>query len=621
MTLDGSGLRSDPPRPTLQSAALLVLTGLVVTGLLVGSLLVVRRAFQEADEADDTSAAAEVTGATLELILAVQEEREQAVVTLAEGARPGPELADARNRVDQSLAALRDSWEDDRGELPESVAQPVDEHLAEFDLSPLRGDVATGEISVDDARAGYTDPIAGLIETSAALVRAEEDVDEVRGRVVLNAFVDTIEAAAQERAIVAGAAAREGPLGAEALQDLLTARSVEQESTEQVARFASLEIRQALDEIRRGDDSLDQDLLPEILDSLGDGSDRGTQDGAALQGWFEASEQRISSLAGLARDLNMDLVESARDDQDSARRTAQLTIVVVAAALVLAVLLVLAVIRADRRRRDAERSVRRIAETLQRSLLPPHLPDVEGITAAARYEPSAEHARIGGDWYEMIPFTEHCTGFAMGDVLGHGVEAAALTSRLRHSLSSHALSAEGPAATLRALDQELSTLDRSREAMATLVYAEVDTEAGTLRYCNAGHPAPLLRRPDGAVDHLDEIHGALVGTHLQPDYTETELDLQPGSMLVLYTDGLVERRGEPLDVGIDRLANLLARAPDAPAAVADLLVETLIDPRSHRDDTAVLVVRFEGVPASESGDGRGDGPSTLAAPTSRPPRS
>jgi PAS domain S-box-containing protein len=230
------------------------------------------------------------------------------------------------------------------------------------------------------------------------------------------------------------------------------------------------------------------------------------------------------------------------------------------------------------------------AEALQRSLLPERLPELGGTRLAARYVPSGEGVRIGGDWYDAIPLADGRVVLAIGDVVGHGVRAAASMGRLRSVLQFCALDGLDPAATLERLNAYLAAL--ADADMATLLVVEYDPADERLRYANAGHPPALLVTPDGRSEFLADTHGMPLGANDRARYSVAEASMAPGSLLVLYTDGLVERRGESLDDGMARLVTVAARQPEELEQFADgLLAGLLHHDRSTDDDVAVLLLR------------------------------
>jgi serine phosphatase RsbU (regulator of sigma subunit)/anti-sigma regulatory factor (Ser/Thr protein kinase) len=232
-----------------------------------------------------------------------------------------------------------------------------------------------------------------------------------------------------------------------------------------------------------------------------------------------------------------------------------------------------------------------VAETLQRSLLPERLPEVPGATLASRYVPGAPDVEVGGDWYDVIPLASGRVGLAMGDVVSRGVRAASVMGQLRNVVRAHALDGHPPASVLERVHALLRTLER-RE-MATLAYLVLDPLALSYTLASAGHPPPLVLTEDGMVDLIEEGRGPPLGAVAEPRYTETSGVVAPGSTLLLYTDGLVERRDMWLDEGLERLCvEAAAAAGSPPDALLDGLLRALVPAKGGEDDVAALAVQL-----------------------------
>jgi phosphoserine phosphatase RsbU/P len=240
----------------------------------------------------------------------------------------------------------------------------------------------------------------------------------------------------------------------------------------------------------------------------------------------------------------------------------------------------------------AARSSVQLAEKLQRSLLTDP-PDVPRLRLAVRYLPAVEHAQVGGDWYDAFPLACGSTMLVIGDVAGHDMAAAATMAQARGVLRGIAHSvAESPSGVLAALEGALTQL--GVDTLITLVVASVaerpDGSVG-VRWSNAGHPPPALLRADGSVVLLEHTPDRLLGAG--PVWREDhEIALTTGDTLLLYTDGLVERRGVPLDDGLTWLTDRLGALAGRPL---EPLCDELISGMSGRlaDDVAVLAVRVE----------------------------
>jgi PAS domain S-box-containing protein len=231
-----------------------------------------------------------------------------------------------------------------------------------------------------------------------------------------------------------------------------------------------------------------------------------------------------------------------------------------------------------------------IAATLQRSLLPERLPNLPGLKVAARYEPAAAEAEVGGDWYDVIPIPGGGAGLVMGDVAGKGLAAASMVGRLRSALRAYALEGHDPAMVVQQLNRLVWT-EAAESQMVTLLYVVVDPTDGVARWVNAGHPPPLLLGGNGRPQFLEGGTSVPLGVMPFPSYEEMSADMAPGSTLVLYTDGLVEVPGAHIDDGMSRLAEQVREAPEEPQALCDYLLDKLIPERGAPDDVALLTLR------------------------------
>jgi anti-sigma regulatory factor (Ser/Thr protein kinase) len=238
---------------------------------------------------------------------------------------------------------------------------------------------------------------------------------------------------------------------------------------------------------------------------------------------------------------------------------------------------------------ELERSV---TATLQHSLLRERLPEIPGMSFAARYLPGSAEAEIGGDWYDVIPLRDGKAGAAIGDVVGRGIAAAARMAHLQSAVRAYALEGLRPSVVLERTDAFAQELER--RGMATMLYAVIDPEAGTLRFASAGHPPPLILTPGGEAIFAEGRSGSPLGTVTFPSYEESVVALEPGSVVVLYTDGLVERPTVPLSEGLEALAEGAAGLSD-PDELCRVVPARVLDGRSG-DDIALLAIRLEPMP-------------------------
>ncbi|WP_326797608.1 SpoIIE family protein phosphatase [Streptomyces sp. NBC_01808] len=235
---------------------------------------------------------------------------------------------------------------------------------------------------------------------------------------------------------------------------------------------------------------------------------------------------------------------------------------------------------------------REVALQLQEAMLPAPSP-LGHHRAAVRYRPAVASLNVCGDWYDIVdrPGGDG-TVVAVGDVVGHGLRAAGVMGQLRSALSAASLVADGPAQALEVLGRYARSVDAAATATAAAVF--IDWAGRSLTYSSAGHLPPVLWRPDGTVTYLDQATDPPLG--VRPERSarpEARAAFSEGCVLVLYTDGLVERRSEDIDVGLARLADSIARhGAGDPERLADGLLTDLIPPAGLTDDTALVVVRL-----------------------------
>ncbi|MFY7626674.1 SpoIIE family protein phosphatase [Streptomyces sp. NY05-11A] len=234
----------------------------------------------------------------------------------------------------------------------------------------------------------------------------------------------------------------------------------------------------------------------------------------------------------------------------------------------------------------------RLAHGLQAALLPPSLPSLPGIEATARYLPATRGMEIGGDFYDLVP-SQPLPAAVIGDVQGHNVTAAGLMGQIRTAVRAYTTVGQEPAEVMRSTNRLL--IDLGSELFASCLYLRLDPARGRAVMARAGHPPPLLRRADGRVRVLDLAGGPLLGIDASATYPTTEVELAPGGVLALYTDGLVETPGVDIEEAVTDLGRRLAGAGDRPLEeLADELVGHYARAEERIDDVALLLLRARG---------------------------
>jgi serine/threonine-protein kinase RsbW len=230
---------------------------------------------------------------------------------------------------------------------------------------------------------------------------------------------------------------------------------------------------------------------------------------------------------------------------------------------------------------------RDVSHTLQLGLLGGALPSFEHVVVASAYRPGSASLEVGGDWYDAFRLESGPIALVVGDVVGHGLEAAVAMGQLRGAVSALAQSSS-PSELLERLDAFVETVPSA--ATATLAYVELDPGTGAVRYACAGHPPPLVVSTDGSSRYLWDGRSAPLGSILGQQRGLADDRLDEGETLVLYTDGLVERRTASIDAGLERLADAARRSDAGSPRLADEICDAVLDGQSQHDDVCVLTL-------------------------------
>ena len=225
------------------------------------------------------------------------------------------------------------------------------------------------------------------------------------------------------------------------------------------------------------------------------------------------------------------------------------------------------------------------AEALQRSLVPSALPTVPGAQMAARYIPGS--GSVGGDWYDVFTLPSSEVGVVTGDVAGSGLSAAVIMGRMRSALRAYSLETRDPAEVLARLDRKIQHFEPN--ALATVQYAVIDPALDRMQVASAGHLPPVLASPGRPAELTDIVNGPMIGASTRARWPANTVKIPPGALLCFYTDGLVERRGEPIDQGMARLCRALTA--ELPDAACSAVMGALVGSEPARDDIALLIIR------------------------------
>lgn len=238
---------------------------------------------------------------------------------------------------------------------------------------------------------------------------------------------------------------------------------------------------------------------------------------------------------------------------------------------------------------------RHIAETLQRSLLPEQLPRIPGMDVAVRYLPAGAGMEVGGDWFDMFELGNGRIVLAMGDVVGRGVPAAALMGKLRTSLEAYAFDGRSPAEVIERL--HLLMERQHRAEMATLLCVAIEPDRASAELASAGHMPLLVRGPDGETQFVARDASPPLGALPFVRFESSRVEIEPGSLLLLFTDGLVEVRGTSIELRLEELRRTVEQGPADPDPLCDAVLAQMLGNEERRDDVALLVLSVSRLPA------------------------
>lgn len=247
---------------------------------------------------------------------------------------------------------------------------------------------------------------------------------------------------------------------------------------------------------------------------------------------------------------------------------------------------------------EAESQARSLAQTLQQTFVPPRPPDIPGWEVSGAYRPAGDGSEVGGDFYDVFQLGDGAWFVALGDVSGKGVEAAALTTFIRHSLRSIAVNVESPAGVLHQLNIAMLQAGSDRFCTVVVMRLIADTDRWMVTMSLGGHPMPVLREAGGTVVSVG-TPGSLIGVLESPSFHDDQVELGVGDTLVLYTDGVSEARNELSQYGDERLARQVSDAgPAVDEVTASLLADVMKFQGPYaKDDIAIVAIMARGVPS------------------------
>jgi serine phosphatase RsbU (regulator of sigma subunit) len=235
---------------------------------------------------------------------------------------------------------------------------------------------------------------------------------------------------------------------------------------------------------------------------------------------------------------------------------------------------------------EAYQAQRELATELQRALLPTDVPVLDDVVISTYYQPAESASRIGGDWYDAFRIDADRLAFAVGDVAGHGTQAAMVMGEMRQVMRGGLLEGETPLGALLRANRHLLT--HRRDIHVTALLAVLDVRSHVMAYANAGHPPFIVRQPDGTIAEFGP-HGFPLGIGPELEPGAREVYLSPGSGIVLYTDGLIETHGDVLE-GLQRLKAVISTLTIFDRESASEIASRILQDRTHQDDVAVMTV-------------------------------
>jgi hypothetical protein len=493
------------------------------------------------------------------------------------------QLEAAQQATDSSVEALRDAWNDERGALESEAFAAVLSDAGR--LEDFRRTIATGDGDTADVIEQYRTLAEGVVTAWDDLTLTLEGTQTLANRRAVAALLQGMENLAQQRL------ALRQILTGDATASALELQVLERDISRDLQRFtqaAPPNIVDSAEQMVASEDWRTAERLAEQVAAGGSGAASVTP-----EAWFEIGSARLDDVEGLAEMLNLELVETAQDAAQDARRERVLRVAGLAALSGVAVLVAVGAIVAARQRQRALAEYATLASGISSWFQPAALPELPDYELEARYIPAASHARAGGDWYDVLTVDSGVIAL-VGDVAGHGPKAAVEMAQVRNMLLGLAIGADA-CLDIDALDDRLEDAD----VMATLAYVVMDTDDKTVRYCRNGHPPPLLRYPNGTVRVLEEGSGPPIGVHLRSPREQGVCVLEPGTLLVLYTDGLIEQPGVNIDERIDGLVASVTANGTSLSELADTLLEER-GAEPQRDDIALLLVRYrpDGAPSA-----------------------
>jgi len=552
---------------------------LVVVGLAIALFVLVRAAAGRVTDARESSEVAMVSSSSIEVLATAYRESGLGALFLVSG--DSAMLEEYRATASSTDAAVS-AFQEARAEAPRRVAAVFDQASGALAaLQQIRASVSVRDAGDDsNLYAAVVAPMREALGEAAFFTQNASDAETRRAIARLVGVVDAL--AARRDLIVELIARREPPSREEETQLILIGRDLAFNRTE----GADLLEGEARDMVESLDDSdaggAAESALRTILEDARAGIFM-----TSHRDWFDVATAQLEEVVDVTAVLGDDIEERAVQGVLGSRRAVTLTSLLLGGLLALSVLAAIGAINATRGRITALHEHGELVAGLLRWFGTESRPAIAGIESEVRYVPSAAYAGAGGDWYDLFIDGTGALALVVGDVAGHGSRAVAHMAETRNVLRGLGQAAiGGPARQLELVDQTIELAD-----LTTLLYAVLAADGESLLYSRAGHLPGIIRRADGSTELLGEGSDPPLGIGFEGPRTEASVTFDPGDLIVLFTDGLVEAPGSDLLESIEATAAFIASHGDGDLAA---LADGLVARRPHRadeDDLSLLIVR------------------------------
>lgn len=569
-------------------ASVSALAVLVSAGLAVAFVLSVRSAREDQRDADQARHLQEVSERTIDLLAAVERERGQGHLLLSRSnENTQSAYEEAAESTDMVIVQVLGTLDRLGPELELEADQ--DRIVASIDQLPsVREQFRVGEVADGDVL--YSSVVRPIREWLADQAYGTTSIELVRLRRTNNALLAALDAAGRRRVVVMGALAN-GELPEELVIELSIVDREFHSNVEQASNLVSVPTPDGVN-LAESIAGLDGAASSEIVDAgiravLGTSDNSTEMEGPGLQAWFQDSSRQIDDVIRLIEAVHEKIGRLVVEDAEAAGREEVQSGFLFAALFLLSLLVGGSAVISARERVAALEEYEELEAGVRSWFLPESLPEVDGLEFEARYLPAASHADSGGDWYDAMVMPDGAILVAIGDVSGHSPTSVSHMVEVRNVLRGVAMVTDGQPATI--LEHVDSTV--GGDQFTTVLLARLSEDLATVTFTRAGHMPAVLRRANGATELLEGEADLPVGVDDSVSRHQRSRSLEDGDLLILFTDGLVDRRRAYLPDELERLCALVASSASDGSLVelADQL-QDFRDPSSS-DDCSVLMLR------------------------------